>query len=195
MKERGFLKFATLFEGALLLLAFGFGSLAGIDPLGSLGFGSAGWLYGMAGTLPLVLLFHLIYKSGAAGLYEIRRALIEKLGPFLAACGVGELLYLGFLAGITEEVLFRGFFQPWFEANWGWLGGLVFSNLVFALVHWVSPLYALLAGLTGVYLGLSLDSAGERNLLVPILIHSLYDVVAFLAVAMSYRTGSAGGFR
>lgn len=60
---------------------------------------------------------------------------------------------------------------------------------MFALVHWISPLYALLAGLTGIYLGFALDVGGERNLLVPILIHSLYDIVAFLAVAASYRAG------
>ena len=90
-------------------------------------------------------------------------------------------------AGISEEILFRGFLQPWFERNWGWAGGLVFSNLVFALVHWITPMYALLAGLTGVYLGLALDFGEERNVLIPTLIHALYDSCAFLAVAETYR--------
>jgi membrane protease YdiL (CAAX protease family) len=97
------------------------------------------------------------------------------------------LLYLGLLAGVSEEILFRGFLQPWFEREWGWAGGIVFSNLIFALVHWVTPLYALLAGLTGAYLGVSLDITGERNLLVPILIHAVYDFMAFLAVAQTFR--------
>lgn len=185
----GFLKFAAVFEGGLLLLAFGFGGLAGVDPIAALRFDLEGLAYGLVGTLPLCLVFQWSYSTRVAGLREIKQVLVDRLGPFLAACGVADLLFLGFLAGITEEILFRGFFQTWFEAHWGWLGGLVCSNLVFALVHWVSPLYALLAGLIGIYLGLALDVGGERNLLVPILIHSLYDVVAFLAVAASYRAG------
>jgi hypothetical protein len=185
----GFLRFAAVFEGGLLLLAFGFGGLAGIDPVAALRFDLDGLVYGLAGTLPLYLVFQWSYNTHVASLREIKRVLVDRLGPLLAGCGMADLLFLGFLAGFTEEILFRGFLQPWFEADWGWLGGLVFSNLVFALVHWISPLYALLAGLTGIYLGFALDVGGERNLLVPILIHSLYDIVAFLAVAASYRAG------
>nr|WP_232470428.1 CPBP family intramembrane glutamic endopeptidase [Methylococcus sp. BF19-07] len=173
----------------MLLLAFGFGGLAGIDPVATLRFDLDGLVYGLAGTLPLCLIFQWSYSTHVASLREIKQVLVDRLGPFLAACGMADLLFLGFLAGVTEEILFRGFLQPWFEANWGWLGGLVFSNLVFALVHWVSPLYALLAGLTGIYLGFALDVGGERNLLVPILIHSLYDTIAFRAVVASYRAG------
>lgn len=170
-----------------MLLAFGFGGLASIDPIKPLRFTLESLAYGIVGTLPLCFVFQWSYGAHASGMLEIKRFLLEKLGPFLGACRALDLIYLGFLAGITEEILFRGFFQVWLETKWGWLGGLVFSNLIFALVHWVSPLYGLLAGLTGVYLGLAMDVGGERNLLTPILIHSLYDVVAFFAVAVSYR--------
>jgi membrane protease YdiL (CAAX protease family) len=61
------------------------------------------------------------------------------------------------------------------------------SNIVFALVHWVSPLYGLLAGLSGVYLGLSLDAGNERILLTPILIHATYDFLAFVFIAQTYQ--------
>jgi len=181
-----FLWLATGFEGGLIVLAYGLGWLAAIDPLSAWSLDPGGLLLGLLGTLPLYLLFALSYRFPIAGMREIKEFLVSKLGPLLCRCHWTELLYLGFLAGVSEEILFRGFLQPWFEQDWGWIGGLVFSNMVFALVHWVTPLYGLLAGLTGAYLGWTLDFGGERNLVIPILIHAIYDFLAFLAVAQTY---------
>jgi membrane protease YdiL (CAAX protease family) len=97
------------------------------------------------------------------------------------------LLYLSLLAGFTEEVLFRGLLQPLLESRWGWSVGIVLSNVCFAMAHFITPLYAILAGLTGLYLGFAMDFGGERNLLNPIVIHAAYDFLAFLAVVQSYR--------
>ena len=47
-----------------------------------------------------------------------------------------------------------------------------------------------MAGLAGLYLGLALDIGGERNLVPPILIHALYDFLAFMVVARSYVAAS-----
>jgi membrane protease YdiL (CAAX protease family) len=182
-----FLWLATGFEGSLVLLAYALGWLLSVDPLADCRLDPAALAFGLLGTAPLCLLFAASYRSPLRGMREIKDFLIDKLGPLLCRCRWWELLYLGFLAGVTEEILFRGFLQPWLERDWGWAGGLVFSNMAFALVHWVSPLYALLAGLTGAYLGLSLDLGEQRNLAVPILIHAFYDFLAFLAVAASYR--------
>lgn len=182
-----FLRLATGFEGALIVLAYAIGWLVSVDPLAHLAFDAAALLLGLLATLPPYLLFVASYRRPQGAMRDIKAFLVEKLGPLLEGCTWGDLLYLGFLAGISEEILFRGLLQPWLERDWGWAGGLIFSNLIFALVHWVTPLYALLAGLTGVYLGLTLDFGGERNLLVPILAHALYDFLAFMAVAESFR--------
>lgn len=182
-----FLRLATWFEGGLILVAYAVGWLVSVDPLAHFVVEPEALLWGVLGTLPLYLLFVLFYSVPLGGMQDIKRFLLDKLGPFLGGCRWPELLYLGFLAGVSEEILFRGFLQPWLERDWGWWGGLVFSNMIFALVHWVTPLYALLAGLTGAYLGWALDFGGERNLLAPILIHALYDFLAFLAVARTYR--------
>jgi membrane protease YdiL (CAAX protease family) len=184
-----FLRLATWFEGGLILIAYAVGWLVSVDPLAHWAADPMALVWGIAGTLPLYVLFAVTYSVPIAGMRDIKRFLVEKLGPFLGGCRWPELLYLGFLAGISEEILFRGLLQPWFERDWGWLGGLVFSNMIFALVHWVTPLYALLAGLTGAYLGLALDFGGERNLSIPVLIHAIYDFLAFLAVARTYRRG------
>jgi len=185
--SRRFLRLATWFEGSLIGVAYVIGWLASLDPLAHVDFGATAWLYGLAGTIPLLLLFALSYGFPYAGLREIKRFLVERLGPLLVDCRWYELIYLAALAGVCEELLFRGALQPWLERDWGWLGGWVFTNLIFALAHWITPLYGLLAGLTGAYLGWALDVAGERNLLIPMLIHGVYDFLAFLVVARSYR--------
>jgi membrane protease YdiL (CAAX protease family) len=65
---------------------------------------------------------------------------------------------------------------------------LIASSIIFGLVHAVTPLYALLATLVGIYLGLAMDYGGERNLLTPIIIHGLYDFLAFLVIVRTYRS-------
>lgn len=182
-----FLKIATCFEGSLVAVAYLIGWLGGVDPLADLRFSVAALAWGLAGTVPLYLLFWVSYRIPVGKMHAIKRFLIDRLGPFLGACHWTELLYLGLLAGFTEEILFRGLLQPLAESHWGWAAGLIASNLLFALAHFVTPLYAFLAGLTGLYLGFALDLGGERNLLTPIFIHSLYDFLAFLAVAKTYR--------
>jgi len=184
-----FLKVATYVEASLVLAAYFFGWLADLDPLADLRLELPSLLWGVAGTAPLYLLFLLSYRFPLGGLRAIKRLLVEQLGPFLDACHWTHLLYLGMLAGFTEEVLFRGLLQPLAESHGGWAAGIAASNLLFALAHCITPLYALLAGLTGIYLGLALDWGGERNLLTPIAIHALYDFLAFLAVARTYRAG------
>lgn len=67
------------------------------------------------------------------------------------------------------------------------MGGLFFSNMIFALLHWITPMYALLAGICGIYLGLLLDFGQDRNLISPILAHALYDLIAFFVVASAWR--------
>jgi uncharacterized protein len=181
------MRLATVFEGGLLLAAYLLGWAIDVNPAADLVFNVAGVLWGVVGTVPLYLMFVVSSRVPAAGFQAIRRLLVEKLGPLLDECGWPDLVYLGLLAGVTEEALFRGVLQPWIESGWGREAGLVVSNLLFALAHWITPVYALLAGLTGLFLGLSMDIGPERNLLVPILIHGIYDILAFFAVAEMYR--------
>jgi hypothetical protein len=187
ISRRAFLKTATYFESSLVLVAYVIGWLGSIDPLADLRPDFTALAYGLAGTLPLTLLFLLAYQLPVEGLKTIKHLLVDRLGPFLNACEWTGLLYLALLAGVTEEILFRGLLQPLLESHWGYAAGLVGSNMLFALAHCITPVYALLAGLTGLYLGFSLDFGGERNLLTPIAIHALYDFLAFLAVARTYR--------
>jgi membrane protease YdiL (CAAX protease family) len=59
--------------------------------------------------------------------------------------------------------------------------------MIFALLHWITPVYGLVAGLLGGYLGFTMDLGPERNLTVPLLVHALYDFLALQAVASLWR--------
>ena len=186
ISPQNFLKIACFFEGGLIGIAFLIAWAVDIHPLAHLSFGGNAIFWGMLGTIPLYLLFLLFYNYPLGPFYPIKRALIDILGPMLADAGPKQLLLLAIMAGFSEELLFRGVLQPWLQFNWGMTLGLIFSNLIFGFLHWVTPMYALIAGIVGVYLGLMLDAGGERNLLTPVVIHAVYDYLAFLVVAQGY---------
>ncbi len=186
-KKDNFFKLACYFEGSLILVAVILGWTAGIDPFAGLHFSEMAIVYGIIGTMPLVLLFLALYQLKFDAVRQIRRILNDTLGPNMHRYHWTDLLVLAAIAGISEELLFRGVIQPWMESSWGMLAGLIGSNVIFGLVHAVTPLYALLAGLVGIYLGLSLDYGGTRNLLTPMVIHATYDFLAFLVILRNYN--------
>ncbi len=183
------LKLAFYFEGGLGGLALLLGWITDVQPLSSLQLTGTAISAGILGTIPLFLLFLLFFQHPVGALYPIKRTLIDVLGPLLSACRWHELLLLAALAGLSEEMLFRGFLQEWLELKAGPAAGLLGSNLLFGLAHMVTPLYALLAGVIGVYLGLLFDVGEQRNLLTPVIIHGLYDYLAFLVVVRTFRSG------
>jgi len=186
------LKLAFYFEGGLAGLALLLGWITDVQPLASMQLTAAAIGAGIVGTTPLFLLFLLFFRYPVGALQPIKRTLIDILGPLLSACRPHELLLLATLAGLSEEMLFRGFLQSWIELKAGTAAGLLGSNLLFGLAHMVTPLYALLAGLVGIYLGLLFDVGEQRNLLTPVIIHALYDYLAFLVVVRAFRSEQAG---
>lgn len=182
-----FFKKACAFEASLIVVAIFLGSIAGINPFANLYFSETAVAFGIIGTGPLfILLFSLEQMQGDA-LIKIKQLLLDTLGPSLHRYHWTDLFMLAAIAGLSEEILFRGVIQPWIESAWGMAAGLIGSNIIFGLVHAVTPLYAVLAALVGIYLGLALDYGGERNLLTPVVIHSFYDFLAFIALMRSYR--------
>ena len=90
------------------------------------------------------------------------------------------------LAGIGEEALFRGIIQTTL-ADWlnQWVA-LAVASALFGLGHLVTPAYAVLAGLLGLYLG-GLSMVFD-NLLLAIVVHALYDFVALTYLVHKHKT-------
>jgi membrane protease YdiL (CAAX protease family) len=106
----------------------------------------------------------------------------EMLVPMFRDCRYTQLAILAALAGVGEEMLFRGVIQAaaasWIGGPYGIELGLLIAAVLFGLLHFITPTYAALAGLIGLYLGGLWLAVG--NLLTPIVVHGLYD---FLALA------------
>jgi membrane protease YdiL (CAAX protease family) len=95
--------------------------------------------------------------------------------PLFRSLSAGELVLLVSLAGLGEEILFRGALQQEIGL-WG-------ASLIFGVMHgparalWVLAVWATLMG---VALGLLFQVSG--NLVVPVLAHALYDGAALVYV-------------
>jgi uncharacterized protein len=110
----------------------------------------------------------------------LRRLYRELLFPLFRGSTPIEIVAISILAGVGEEVLFRGAMQP----EWG----LIVTSLVFGLFHIGGRLTVTLgiwAACTGALLGWLAIATG--GLLAPIVAHMVYD-----ALALSYlRWGPA----
>jgi membrane protease YdiL (CAAX protease family) len=177
-----FLRMAGLVEGGVVLIALLLAAWLDLWPLKVVHPDIADALWGVVAIVPMLLLFFL-----ARGL---RRLVVELLGQPLSLCTWYDLLLVAALAGFGEELLFRGVLQPWIGRGHP-LAGLIGANLIFGLMHALTPGYAALAAAFGFYLSWLVTGFGEPNLLRPIVAHAAYDYVAFLLIVREYRQGAA----
>jgi uncharacterized protein len=173
---------AAAFEGSLVAVAIVLGWLLGPRPLATFRFDLYDAAWGVAATLPPLGLFWLCMKLPLRPLRTIARFLDEALVPMFRDCNLTQLVIIAALAGVGEEMLFRGVVQAAVAAEIGgphgvWLG-LLIASMLFGLLHSVTPTYAVLAGLIGLYLGGLWLACG--NLAAPIVTHGLYDFVGLV---------------
>jgi len=177
---QNFALMAACFEGSLAVVAVALGWLLGRAPLETLNWAWSDVAWGMAAVLPPLGLLWLCVKSPWRPLAEIIRVIDEILVPLFQNCGPVEFAMIAALAGLGEELLFRGVIQTtvaaWVDGDFGVWVGLATAGVLFGLAHAVTFTYVLLAGLIGLYLGGIWLATG--NLLVPMIAHTGYDFVA-----------------
>lgn len=182
------IRVAIAFEGGIAVLAWLLAWLLGV-PLGEVlhvTWSALGW--SVALTVPPLLIMGAASEIGWEPLRRIRREIDELLALFGGAT-LADLAMVSLVAGVGEEALFRGVLQPvfasWTSPSWGLAG----ASVLFGLMHFVTPTYALLATAIGAYLGwLFLDTG---NLVVPMGVHALYDFVALVYLRQG-RQGRQG---
>lgn len=182
--RRDFLRLAGLVEGGTVLLALVLGRVAGINPWSDVAWTWSAVGIGLLATAPIFLVY--------AVARDTRTVAIETIGPALSLCRWYDLVVLAAVAGLGEELLFRGVLQPWLSGSSPWVG-FVAANVLFGLVHFVTPTYAVIAGGMGMYLSLVAFQVPGGNLLSAIIAHGLYDYVAFLLIVQEYRSRSPAG--
>lgn len=107
---------------------------------------------------------------------SMRRLYSQLFRPIFVDLGLLQALAIGTMAGVGEELLFRGAIQH----DWGWAP----ATLLFGILH-VGSRATLALGLwalaAGGLLGLLAMSTG--GLIAPIVAHGAYDVAALLYIA------------
>lgn len=133
-------------------------------------------LRSVALTVPPLAVFFVLLKTSIPAFAEIRRVLDEFIEKFFYDWTIPHLAVLSIIAGVGEEMLFRGMIQGGLSAFLGPIPALIIAGILFGLVHFVTVPYAIIATLIGFYLGAIW--IWSQNLLVPIAVHALYDFVA-----------------
>jgi membrane protease YdiL (CAAX protease family) len=138
---------------------------------------------GLMATVPMLVAFWWLVHSDRPALRELREQVDRLIGEMFPAAGVGQLAFVAVLAGVGEELLFRGVLQTIF----GWWTtptvGLVLASLLFGLAHALSKVYFLLAAVIGFYLGGLMWYFDD--LIAPIVAHGVYDFVALTYLSRS----------
>ena len=162
-------------------MALGAGRLAGHSPLAQLRVDPSGVGWGIAATLPLCLGLAWCLRTRFAPVVRLVRLVDERVRPLFEGCSLPELALVAALAGVGEEAFFRGVLQSTLADHVpGWMA-LIATAALFGLAHFLTREYAVVAGIVGLYLGLVFLLSG--NLLVPMLAHGLYDLVALSVLA------------
>lgn len=176
-------------ECALVIAAVVIGRLAGVHAFERFRFDALAVAYGVAATLPPLLLLRWCLRTAWAPMRRLVALVEDRLGPELAGASTPAIVVLSLLAGLGEEALFRGVMQAGIAERFpAWLG-VAGAGLLFGVMHWLTLSYAVLAGLVGMYLGAVFLLSG--NLLVPIVAHGLYDIVALSILARRHAGSNA----
>lgn len=191
-------RLAIVVEGGLLILASFLGWLLDEPPLAQLAWTWTAALQGALAVLPLLILFVVCLRWPIGPLQRIVHFSENVLCPLLASCSVVDLLGISVLAGLGEEVFFRGFLQA-YGSRWltvlaehllagrqagplcerlGLIAGIATASIFFGALHAITLTYALLAALMGAYLGCLW--LWTDNLLSVVIAHALYDFVVLL---------------
>ncbi|OHY80004.1 abortive infection protein [Marinobacter sp. AC-23] len=90
------------------------------------------------------------------------------------------LFLLSVFAGVGEELLFRGAVQGWLAVHTGPIIAVLAASVLFGLVHYASFTYFVIA--TGLGLVLGLAYAMTDSLLLVMIWHGVYDMVALFCL-------------
>ncbi|MEZ6058415.1 MAG: CPBP family intramembrane glutamic endopeptidase [Planctomycetaceae bacterium] len=183
-----FLRLALIFEGGLLAVAIGLALLLSTHVSLPILWRWSDILWGLTGVLPMLVMYQFVN--------DLREMVLEMLGGILNQCSAVDLAFVALLAGLSEELMFRGVLEFWM-AQWSFWGAVVVVSLLFGAVHALSWRYFTFATFIGAYFSwlstgffISSPLFPEPNLLRPIVTHAVYDFVALLLIRHEYRQQS-----
>lgn len=163
-------------QGGIILFAAILALIFDLSPWARIKFTTSAAAWSLLATLPLLGLLLSLSILRLRWIETISELLEQVLVPLFRNAPAGSVLLVSVLAGVGEELLFRGVVQDGLAGVIGLVPALLLSSVIFGLVHAVTPAYLVLATIMGIYLGLVYHHSG--NLLVAMVVHALYDWVA-----------------
>ena len=140
---------------------------------------------GLAACLPLLAGMVAMTRWAWGPSARLNDLVRRQIVPLFASCQIWQIATIALLAGIGEEALFRGVVQAGMQQYFGSPAlAIVTASILFGLAHAITPMYAVLAGVIGAYLGWLASATG--NLLPPIVTHAAYDYLAILYLLGRY---------
>lgn len=163
---------ACLYFGEVAVSWWGTGAAASLA-LGLLG-----------ASLSYALIFGLTRSPTTIG--SQLRALCGALHPFFKSFSWFQITAAALAAGFCEELLFRGFVQPWLQGVSSPAIAILVTSVAFGLLHYGSFVYFAIATGIGAVLGVTYWISD--SLLLVIAWHAVYDLIAIAALARFPRS-------
>lgn len=132
---------------------------------------------GVAATGPLVALLAWFMRTKWRPLAAFRLSQLRFFSEIGFRLTPMRAFLLAIIAGVGEEALFRGVLQTAASREFPLAAAIILPSLLFGALHARTALYAAIAFLVSVYLGVLY--ALSETLLAPMITHGLYDFVAF----------------
>jgi len=184
MKQRP-IAFALAFESALAVIALALALIFGLAPWLTINFSANALGLSVAATIPMVAAVLALMRLRFEWVQALRHIVEDHLLPLFRDAGPSAVFAVALAAGIGEELLFRGVIQAGLAGLIGPMAALAVASLLFGLAHALTPAYLIITCVMGLYLGWLYQATG--NLLVPILVHFLYDWIMLAWYLRSQR--------
>lgn len=173
---------AVVVEAALVLIAMALGWLFGLTLQDQFPHDAAGWGWaiarGFVATIPMLAVFFWMLHTKLHSFRELNRQVRWILAQMFPDPSIGQLAMVAALAGVGEELLFRGVIQTLFIEWTLPLAGITIASVLFGAMHALSKLYFAFATAIGFCLGWM--AWYYHDLLGPIIAHAVYDFVALV---------------
>lgn len=134
---------------------------------------------GVVMAIVTFLFFWLLFKLRVRLTQSLMKD-IQRIAPLFSGYRWWHCACVAALAGIGEELLFRGVVQVWFGQHFSIAVAIGLSSLIFGLLHYLSFAYFICATLMSIVLGVGYYLSG--SLLAVMLWHGVYDFIALMVI-------------
>jgi uncharacterized protein len=181
LSSAGIVRAAILFEGLLGVAAYFLGELVYRPPGERIHWDAMDVVWGILAAGPPLVFLLVLMRLPIPAVEQLREFSHRFVIPMFREATWWQIVLICALAGLGEEMLFRGVIQLGLTDaignTEGIVAGLAIGSITFGLAHAATRTYAIAATLIGLYFGGVLLVTG--NLLAPIIAHAVYDLGAF----------------